>query len=864
MKRLAIGILAHVDAGKTTLSEAMLYHTGEIRRMGRVDHGDAFLDTDQIEKSRGITIFSKQAMLEFPDMSVALLDTPGHVDFSAEMERTLSVLDYAVLVISASDGVQSHTETLWKLLRRYQIPTFLFVNKMDLAIHKRGEILKRIEARLPGGFCDFGETDEESFWEAVSLHSERLTEQLLERGHLSDEDIAGAVAAREVVPVYFGAALKDQGVEALLEGLRRFTKPCSQMQAFGARVFKISRDDRGERLVFVKLTGGTLAVKDEIGEEKINQIRIYSGLKYKTVEEAEAGMVCALTGLTAVSCGDGLGAEVDAPPEVLEPYMTYRVLLPEEIAAHRALENFRQLSEEDPKLHVRWNEAGGCIELQLMGRVQLEILSRIVQERFGYSVAFGEGRILYKETLDPAAGTVEGIGHFEPLKHYAEVHLLLTPGERDSGLVFSTCVSEDDLDRNWQRLILTHLEEREHPGVLTGAPITDMKITLASGRAHKKHTEGGDFRQATYRAIRCGLMRGQNILLEPWFAFRIEVPSEQVGRVMADVQKMKGTFQTPETLGESTLLLGRAPASELMDYPVEIASFTGGRGHISFQMDGYDRCHNEEEVLAETGYDPQRDIENPADSVFCDHGSGDLVSWKEIEEYMHLPLALSERGEYDPSEDSSLKNRATRYVEEMVSDAELMKIFERTYGPVRSGLESGRKKRTNPGRQGFVPPRDWTAPRRKNAPKSGRTFVLIDGYNLIHAWEELDDLSQRDFGAARDKLVDILCNYRGFTEYEVIVVFDAYKVKGGVGSQERIRNVDVVYTREAETADMYIEKVTHEIARKHDVRVVTSDGLEQLIILGHGALRISSREFIEEVHRIEDAIRECVKRDGSF
>jgi ribosomal protection tetracycline resistance protein len=850
MKKLAIGVLAHVDSGKTTLSEALLYKTGEIRTLGRVDHGDSFLDGNELERNRGITIFSKQAVIEWNDMYVTLLDTPGHVDFSAEMERTLSALDYAILVISASDGVQSHTETLWKLLKRYGIPVFVFVNKMDLAVRSPAEIRDSLEARLGAGFVDFSAAeDDEAFLDQVTMNSEGLTEMMLEKGTVTAADIGRAVAAREVYPCYFGSALKlgtgRDSVDRLLDGLERYTLAPEKRRDFGARAFKISRDENGTRLTFIKVTGGSIHVRDPIGDngDKVNQIRIYSGMKYQLAEGADQGMVCALTGLDGTRAGDGLGTEEKAPCQVLEPFLTYKVMLPREVNPHGALEQLKQLSEEDPALHIGWNQKSGEIEIQIMGQVQLEVLAAIVRERFGYEVTFDQGRIVYKETI---LNKVEGVGHFEPLRHYAEVHLIMEPAERGFGIEISTVCSEDELDRNWQRLILSHVLEKEHLGVLTGAPVTDIRITLAAGRASRKHTEGGDFRQATYRAVRNGLMQAESALLEPWFEFTIEVPTESIGRAMSDVQKMGGSFQEPVARDDVSLLNGRAPASEMKDYQTVLNTYSRGRGRISCAVSGYELCHDQERVVAESGYDPERDVENTADSVFCDHGSGDIVKWDQVREFMHIPPVLSEE---DPLDDEEyVEARARDYGRTIATDKELMDIFERTYGPVKS------RHFDKPAARVRVMPPERYRGRERAADRSGRTFVLVDGYNLIHAWDEMEQLAARDFGAAREKLIDRLCNYQGFTRYEVIVVFDAYKVKGGIGSSEKFRNINVVYTKEAETADMYIEKTTHEMARKHTVRVVTSDGLEQLIIMGHGALRTSSREFVNEMKKVEEAI----------
>lgn len=851
MKKITIGILAHVDSGKTTLSEAMLYKTGEIKAPGRVDHGDSVLDGNQLERNRGITIFSKEAILEWDHVYVSLLDTPGHVDFSAEMERTLSVLDYAILVISGSDGVQSHTKTLWKLLAHYKVPTFIFVNKMDLASGTKADLTRALCEGLHGACVDMSRGKGEAFFDDISIHSEELTEKLLNKGTLTDGDLAAAVMKREIFPCYFGSALKLEGIDELLAGLSEFTESRKARKDFGARVFKISRDEAGVRLTFVKITGGSVRIRDSINGEKVNSVRVYSGMKYEIKDEAGQGMVCALTGLTKTKIGDGLGTEKTRDDDILEPVMTYGVVLPEGKDPNEALKQLMELAEEDPKLYIKWNEETQEINVQVMGEIQLEILKSLIRERFDFSVDFDQGKIVYKETI---ADTVEGVGHYEPLRHYAEVHLILSPGERGSGLTFTTNCSEDDLDRNWQRLILSHLAEKVHRGVLTGAPVTDMKITLAAGRASRKHTEGGDFRQATYRAVRNGLMKAESILLEPWAAYEIQVPTENIGRAMSDIQKMGGTFGEPQSGEEFSIITGRGPISELKDYQRQVNTYARGLGRFSFSMDGYEACHNQAAVIAGSDYEAERDVNNSADSIFCSHGSGDHVKWDLVEEYMDLPSVLKDE---DPMEDVEyVARRARAYSGVMATDKELMDIFERTYGPVRSrqpGSPGARNKVVAHGNAGAG--EQMPRPRKKKAsPLSGPTYLLIDGYNLVHAWDELDDLARTDFAAARERLIDILCNYQGFTEYVVIVVFDAYKVKGGIESSTKVRNINVVYTKEAETADMYIERVTHQMAGKKKVRVVTSDGLEQLIIMGHGALRTSSREFVEEIRKVEKAI----------
>lgn len=865
-QHICVGLLAHVDAGKTTLSEALLYEAGELRKSGRVDHGDSFLDYNPLERSRGITIFSKQARLEWEGKEITLLDTPGHVDFAAETERVLSVLDCAILVISANEGVQPHTETLWKLLKRYQVPVFVFVNKMDLSIYRKAELLEKLKGRFGDGLVDLASPDTEERENQLTLNSEALTEALLEKGSLAESDIAGGIARREVFPCYFGAALKFHGIKELLDGISRFCpKGNYGKEKLGARVYKVSHDEKGERVAFLRITGGHLAVRDEIDGEKIHQIRLYSGMKYQMLERADAGMVCGVTGLSKAKAGMGIGAEEMETGEILEPFLSCHVRLPEEVDPHRGLLDFRQLAEEDPKLNVSWDEGAGAISIQMMGQVQLEILTSMVETRFGYHVEFDSGKIVYRETMAPEAAAVEGVGHFEPLNHYAEVHLLLEPGERGSGMTFTAACPEDALDRNWQRLILTHLAEKQHRGVLIGAPVTDLKITLVAGKNHLKHTEGGDFREATFRAVRQGLLQAECCLLEPWFEFRLEVPTECTGRAMMDIQKMYGNFQEPLQEEDMTVLTGKAPVSEMKEYSRALAGYTGGRGRLHCMLAGYDLCHNQEDVVTESGYVPERDVANTGDSVFCYHGSGEIIPWDQVPAHMHLPSSLKKPEEEEETvmSPSALEQRARQYRAELVSDKELMAIFERTYGPVKSNplTAPGRNVHKKPpakrpARTGFEPvPKEV---RKGRVTPARDQYVLIDGYNLIHAWEELDQLAKTDFGSARERLVDILCNYRGFTRANVIVVFDAYKVKGGVGSKERIRNIDVIYTKEAETADMYIERVTHEIARKHDVRVVTSDGLEQLIILGHGAVRTSSREFVREVQEIEAAIRQVL------
>ena len=844
MKRLVIGILAHVDAGKTTLSEALLYQTGAVKKLGRVDHRNAFLDTFALERERGITIFSKQAELTLPDTAVTLLDTPGHVDFSAEMERTLQVLDYAVLVVSGTDGVQAHTETLWKLLARHNIPTFVFVNKMDIQSTDRAALLGELKSRLDAGCVDFGAPD--SMAEEIAMCDEALLERFLESGQIEDREITTLVHSRKVFPCYFGSALKLEGVQELLDGIDRYACPPEYDAAFGARVFKIARDGQGNRLSYLKITGGSLAVRTQLeGEEdsgwqeKVNQIRIYSGEKYQTIERAESGMVCAVTGLTHTRPGMGLGREAGAMPPVLEPVLSYRVVLPEDCDAHVMLQNLRQLEEEDPQLRVVWNERLSEIHLQLMGEVQLEILTRLIAERFGVDVAFDEGNIVYKETI---AAPVIGIGHFEPLRHYAEVHLLIEPAERGTGVQLASACPTDALDLNWQRLVLTHLAEKTHLGVLTGAPLTDVKITLLAGRAHVKHTEGGDFREATYRAVRNGLMQAESVLLEPYYAFRLELPDACVGRAMNDIQRMDGTFDPPQQQGDSTVLTGTAPVAAMRNYWTEVAAYTKGRGRLSCTANGYAPCHNAAQVIETAGYDAEHDTENTADSVFCSHGAGHVVRWDEVRAHAHVDSGV--RLEADEPEPVPVR-RGAAPSSGLDDDKELRALFERTYGPIKDrGFEAFQQSRKK------APTLEQLYVTRIRADD----YLLVDGYNIVFAWDELREIAAADINAAREALINILSNYQGVRKCHLIVVFDAYKVKGGVGSVEKRHGLDIVYTREAETADMYIEQASYDLSRKHRVRVATSDGMEQMIILGHGAERLSATELKWEVEQASEHI----------
>ena len=859
---LNVGLLAHVDAGKTTLSESILYQSGAIRNLGRVDHQDAFLDTDEMERERGITIFSKQAELTWQGMELTLLDTPGHVDFSAEMERVLQVLDYAVLLISGADGVQGHTETLWKLLTRYGIPVFLFVNKMDQEGTDCGKLLAELKSRFSEGCIDFGrvETGAEEVIEEIAVCDEQTMEEYLEKGSVAAASIRRLVAERKIFPCYFGSALHLQGVEELMNGICTYQMQKEYPAVFGAKVYKIARDGQGNRLTYLKVTGGTLKVKDVIGEngDKVNQIRVYSGEKYELLSEADAGKVCAVTGLAETYPGQGLGAEKDSELPILEPVLTYRIILPDDCNVHTMLRDLKLLEEEEPELHVVWIEKSQEIHVQLMGDVQIEILQRIIKERFGVLVEFGEGSIVYKETI---AAPVEGVGHFEPLRHYAEVHLRLEPGERGSGIQFDSECSEDVLDRNWQRLVLTHLEEKEHKGVLTGSVITDMKITLTSGKAHLKHTEGGDFRQATYRAVRQGLKKAESVLLEPYYEFRIELPSENVGRAMTDIQNRFGKFEAPETLGEMTVLTGIAPVSTLSGYQKDVIAYTGGRGRISLTLKGYDLCHNQEEVVAARGYDSELDLANPTGSVFCAHGAGFVVDWDEVEEYMHMERTLDQTGEEGLAE-VTLPKRRHSSIE--LTQEELDAIYVRTPDPVKQNhgpvTVCAKEKDREPG-SAYTDPK-WERRRRE---KEGRQeYLLVDGYNIIFSWEELRELSEKDIGAARGKLADILSNYQGYRKCTLILVYDAYKVEGNPGEVMKYHNIYIVYTKEAETADQYIEKTVRRIAKDAAVTVATSDGLEQVIILGQGANRMSAPGLKEEIERTLAEVRgEHLGKKGS-
>ena len=926
--KLVAGLLAHVDAGKTTLAERILYETGVIRKQGRVDHQDAFLDTDAMERARGITIFSKQASFSLGDYEITLMDTPGHVDFSAEMERTLQVLDYAVLVISGADGVQGHVETLWRLLSRYGIPVFLFINKMDQKGTDAKSLMEQLQKRLDGRCIDFsplsgsydadgkpkqkapkspGEVPEE-FWENLAVCDEALMERYLEGEPVTAQDIRQLTADRKVFPCFFGSALRGFGVTELLNGLESYMMPYVYPEAFGARVFKITRDGQGNRLTHMKITGGSLTAKalltnrrdgmaaEEIWEEKADQLRIYSGAAFQTVREAEAGMVCAVTGLTRTFAGQGLGAELEPLLPILEPVLTYQIMLPEGCDVHGMYRKLKELEEEEPELSIVWQEDTRQIHARVMGEVQIEILKNVIRERFGVPVEFGTGSIVYKETIQ---NVTEGVGHFEPLRHYAEVHLVLEPLPLGEGLQFASACSEDVLDKNWQRLVLTHLEEKQHQGVLTGAQITDMKVTLAAGRAHLKHTVGGDFREATYRALRNGLRKAQSVLLEPVYSFRLEVPSENVGRAMTDVQKMNGTCQPPQTEGEFCVLTGSAPVATMGGYQKEVTAYTRGRGKLTCSLQGYAPCHNAEEVIAAAAYDPEADLSNPTGSVFCAHGAGFVVPWDQVEQYMHLESCLKPK----LTEEEALAQEAARLLAEAerksgrhevmlpegVTNEELEEIFARTFSANKKERAGYKKKRAvNQGvthRWSGLPGKAGTASgsaaagigdgagavsgqhtrywKNGKAPDAAEQYLLVDGYNIIFSWEDLRELAKVNIESARNRLMDVLSNYQGFHKCVVILVFDAYRVEGGQGSVQKYHNIDVVFTKEAETADQYIEKTAHKLGRNHQVTVATSDALEQVIIYGQGARRLSARELLEEVELTKKQIREVWRQKHS-
>lgn len=842
MGKIVVGILAHVDAGKTTLSEGMLYTSGAIRTMGRVDNRDAFLDTYALERERGITIFSKQAVFPLGTTQVTLLDTPGHVDFSPEMERTLQVLDYAILVISGADGVQGHTRTLWNLLRRYEIPTFVFVNKMDQEGTDAEVLLQELKNVLEEGCVNFSAKRDAHFYEETAVCSEDALEEFLETGRLKKETLQELFLERQLFPCFFGSALRLEGVKEFVEQMQELIKVPAYPETFGAKVFKIARDEAGNRLTYLKITGGSLKVKAVIEGQKVNQIRIYSGEKYEAVNEVEAGSICAVTGLSDTYPGEGLGAEQGTYLPVLEPVLNYQVIPTEGDDPILLLPKLRELEEEEPQLHIVWEEALQEIHVQLMGEVQLEVLKTLIYERFGVEVEFGQGNILYKETIQ---NTVEGVGHFEPLRHYAEVHLLLEPGEPGSGVQCMSVCSEDVLDRNWQRLILTHLMETEHRGVLTGAPITDIRITLVSGKAHLKHTEGGDFRQAVYRAVRQGLKQADSVLLEPCYEYRLELPSENVGRAMTDIERMHGTFGLPQTEADRTILTGTAPVSTMRDYQKEVHAYTRGNGTLQCTLKGYAPCHNTEEVLAATGYDSERDTLHPTGSVFCAHGAGFLVPWYEVKEYMHLPSIMQEK----PSDSSEEKQTAYRVPEETdawIDTEEVDRI-------IAQSVSANKKQKTLPKKKLPEYYKSTSKPKKQEVREE---YLLVDGYNVIFAWEDLKDLAQVSIDGARGKLLDVLCDYQGMKKCNLIVVFDAYRVQGHKTEISTYHNIHVVFTKEAETADQYIEKFAHENGKKYNVTVATSDGLEQIIIRGQGCRLLSARELKDEIERTKKTLFE--------
>ncbi|MGN0710543.1 MAG: NYN domain-containing protein [Anaerovoracaceae bacterium] len=847
--KLIVGILAHVDAGKTTLSESLLYKSGTIRKQGRVDHGDAFLDTDKIEKNRGITIFSKQARLNMGSKEIVLLDTPGHVDFSAEMEMTLQVLDYAVLVISGTDGVQSHTATVWKLLEHYGIPVFIFVNKMDQPDTDRKNILKDLKKRLSDSCVDFTEQHDESFMEELSLCSEELLEQFLDNALISGESIAENIRCRHIFPCYFGSALKLEGVDEFIKGFDEFTIMPEYPEEFAAKVYKISRDSKENRLTHMKITGGSLRVKELINGEKADQIRFYSGMKFVAGDEASAGDICTVTGLNSTYSGQGLGTENMSETPVLEPVFSYRVITPDGCDVHQLLLKMKLLEEESPHLHVSWDSKLKEIYVTLMGEIELEILKSVIRDRFDINVEFGKGNILYKETIKES---VIGTGHFEPLKHYAEVHLLLEPGERGSGMRFASECSTDTLSKNWQRLILTHLEEKKHIGVLTGSEITDIKISIVGGRAHEKHTEGGDFREATYRAVRQGLMRADSVLLEPFYEFRLELPVEMLGRAISDVQRMNGHFESPDIEGETVVIRGYAPVAEMQNYQTEINSYTQGKGRMFCSFKGYDVCENAEAVIAEKAYDAERDVFNPAGSVFCMNGAGNAVSWQEVEKYAHTESEIRLTSESDKTlSENDITDLKLSHYEGYADEEELEAIFLRTYGKSKKDEERRFRKKSD-ARVTAAPVKYRTNLNLKKREK----FLLVDGYNIIFAWDELKELSDINLEAARNSLADILSNYQGYKNDTLIIVFDAYKVKGNPGSVEKYHNIYIIYTKESQTADQYIERAVHKMGGDYDITVATSDNLEQMISWGDGAKCISAAQLKEDVEKLNAEMRE--------
>lgn len=851
MKKITLGILAHVDSGKTTLSEAFLYATGKIRKLGRVDHKDAFLDNFDLEKQRGITIFSKQAELEYADTKITLLDTPGHVDFSAEMERTLQVLDYAVLVVSGSEGVQGHTETLWKLLNKYNIPTFIFVNKIDMPGTNKEFALTNIMNKFGDGVIDF--SVEEKDMEAIAVCDEDVLEMYMESGEISDETIADLVYERKLFPCYFGSALKNEGIDKLLDGINRYSFEPVYHEEFGAKVFKIVKEN-GVRLTYMKITGGFIKVKDILSgitdgnqwSEKINDIRVYSGEKFKSISEADAGCICAISGLNNTYPGQGLGFEMQSESPNLQPVLSYQIIIPENVNINQAYKMLKELEEEDPTLNLKWNEETKEIIANVMGPIQIQVLKHIIKERFDMDVEFGTGSILYKETIN---NIVEGVGHFEPLKHYAEVHLLMEPGQLGSGITFESNLNESLLSRNWQKLIMTHLAEREHKGVLTGSPITDIHFTLVAGKAHLKHTEGGDFREATYRAIRQGLKKAESVLLEPYYNFTLKIPSENIGRAMTDIDQMSGNINQPETEGEMSVITGFAPAATIGDYINTVNEYTHGTGTLSLDYKGYGPCHNSEEIIAEKAYDSEADIANPTGSVFCSHGAGFVVPWDQVEQYMHVKTDSKNGEMYDIENVPVIRSASNTYRDSYATDKELEEIFEKTFGPIK------RKKYTEKKVRQYSENKQ-KATHKKVLPQC----LLVDGYNIVFAWDELKEIAKTNIDGARDRLLDIMCNYQGYKGNTVIVVFDAYNVKKHAETVSKYHNIYVVYTKEAETADMYIAKTTHKLANKFQVTVATSDALEQLIIMGHGALRMSAFNFKEEVDNVNKAISEQINK----
>ena len=853
MKKLVIGILAHVDAGKTTLSESMLYLSGKIRKLGRVDNQDAYLDTYDLEKARGITIFSKQAMFEVAEAQITLLDTPGHVDFSAEMERTLQVLDYAILVINGADGVQGHTRTLWRLLATYQIPVFLFVNKMDQQGTDKEKLIEELKKCLDDRCIEFGQERTAAFYDQLAMCDEALMEAYLETEHIDTLQIMKGIKERKVFPCFFGSALKLEGVENFMQSIVKYASMPSYPEAFGAKIFKIARDEQGNRLTYMKLTGGRLKVRDTLinhtWEEKVNQIRLYSGQKFEAVNEVEAGSICAVTGLTQTSPGEGLGIESASSAPVLAPVLAYQIMLPEGYDPRLMLPKLRQFEEEDPQLHIVWDEQLQEIQAQIMGEVQIEILQTLIESRFGVHVTFDSGRIVYKETI---ANTVEGVGHFEPLRHYAEVHLLLEPGQRGSGLRFALGCSEDVLEKNWQRLVLSHLEEKVHKGVLTGSAITDMKITLVSGRAHKKHTDGGDFREATFRAVRQGLKQAESVLLEPYYTFQLEVPEKMVGRAMTDIEKMFGTCEISQTDGEWVTLVGSAPVVTMRNYQKEVVAYTKGHGRLFCTLKGYEPCHNAEEVIENIGYDSERDIENPTGSVFCTQGSGFLVTWDEVKDYMHLESYLQQEKETLSKEIAKHQDLLTE--EKWIGLEEIDQIMNRTFY-ANQGEKSAWKKRKT-ARESYYKPVGYTMNQNQDKKEE---YLLVDGYNIIFAWPELKELANENMDGARIKLLESLCNYQGIRKCQIIVVFDAYRVQGHRVEMIEYHNIYMVYTKEAQTADHYIEKFVHDHKTKYHVTVATSDGLEQIIIRGQGCALLSARELKEEIESANEKMMQAYK-----